>query len=76
MLSNWQFLCYRNSVSCKQSSDIERVAVVGDKKWEKEMVVACQPFTKAKIRYFGDRIGQRLDYRRNLVSYKDPSVKT
>ena len=35
---------------CKHFSDIERVAVVGDKKWEKAMVVVCQPFTKAKIR--------------------------
>ncbi len=37
---------------CKHFSDIERVALVGDKKWEKAMVIVCQPFTKAKIRYF------------------------
>ncbi len=38
--------------SCKHFSDIERIAVVGNKKWEKAMVVVCKPFTKAKIRYF------------------------
>jgi hypothetical protein len=32
--------------------DIERVAMVGDKKWEKAMSVFCKPFTTAKIRYF------------------------
>ncbi|HEY3857246.1 MAG TPA: STAS/SEC14 domain-containing protein [Verrucomicrobiae bacterium] len=33
-------------------SDIERIAMVGDKKWEKGMSVFCRPFTTAKIRYF------------------------
>jgi len=33
-------------------SDIERLATVGDKKWEKGMSVFCKPFTTAKIRYF------------------------
>jgi len=32
-------------------SDIERLATVGDKKWEKGMSVFCKPFTTAKIRY-------------------------
>jgi SpoIIAA-like len=32
--------------------DIERLAVVGDKKWEKGMAAFCKPFTKAEIRYF------------------------
>jgi len=36
----------------KHFSDIERLAMVGDKKWEKGMSVFCQPFTTAKIRYF------------------------
>lgn len=38
--------------SLKHFSDIERLAMVGDKKWEKGMSVFCKPFTKAKIRYF------------------------
>jgi len=33
-------------------SDIERLAMVGDKKWEKGMSVFCRPFTSATIRYF------------------------
>jgi len=33
-------------------SDIERLAFVGDKAWEKGMSVFCRPFTTAKIRYF------------------------
>ncbi len=32
--------------------DIERLAIVGEKKWEKEMSEFCKPFTTAKIRYF------------------------
>ena len=36
----------------KHFADIERLAMVGDKKWEKGMSVFCKPFTTAKIRYF------------------------
>jgi hypothetical protein len=36
----------------KHFSDIERLAMVGDKKWEKGMSVFCKPFTSAKIKYF------------------------
>jgi hypothetical protein len=36
----------------KHFSDIERLAMVGDKKWEKGMSAFCKPFTTAKIRYF------------------------
>jgi len=36
----------------KHFSDIERIAFVGDKKWEKGMSIFCKPFTTAKIRYF------------------------
>ena len=32
--------------------DIERLAVVGEKKWQHGMAVFCKPFTKAEIRYF------------------------
>lgn len=31
---------------------IDRIAMVGDKKWEEWMVKICKPFTLAKIRYF------------------------
>jgi hypothetical protein len=32
--------------------DIERLAIVGESKWEAGMAVFCKPFTKAKIQYF------------------------
>ena len=32
--------------------DIERLALVGDRKWEKGMSVFCKPFTAAKVKYF------------------------
>jgi hypothetical protein len=36
----------------KHLSDIDRLAMVGDKKWEQGMSVFCRPFTAATIRYF------------------------
>jgi len=32
--------------------DIERLAIVGESKWEEGMAVFCKPFTSAKIQYF------------------------
>ena len=32
--------------------EIERIALVGDKQWEKWMAKVCRPFTMAKVRYF------------------------
>lgn len=36
----------------KHFSDIERLALVGESKWEAGMAVFCKPFTTAKIKYF------------------------
>ncbi len=36
----------------KHFSDIERLAFVGETKWEKGMATFCKPFTTAEIRYF------------------------
>src|SRR5690349_17470408 len=36
----------------KHFSDIERVAMVGETKWQEGMSKFCRPFTTAKIRYF------------------------
>ena len=36
----------------KHFSDIERLAMIGDRKWEQGMAIFCKPFTSAKIRYF------------------------
>ena len=36
----------------KHFNDIERLALVGESKWEKGMATFCRPFTTAKIEYF------------------------
>ena len=36
----------------KHFGDIERMAMLGDKAWEKGMSTFCRPFTTATIRYF------------------------
>jgi hypothetical protein len=33
-------------------ADIERLAMVGDRQWERGMAAFCRPFTTAAIRYF------------------------
>jgi hypothetical protein len=38
--------------STTHCTKIERIALVGEKKWEEWMAKVCKPFTKAKIRYF------------------------
>jgi len=38
--------------SLKHYSDFERIAMVGDCRWEKWMTSFCKPFTKAKMKYF------------------------
>jgi hypothetical protein len=36
----------------KYFSDIEKLAMVGEKKWQQGMAMFCKPFTKATIQYF------------------------
>jgi hypothetical protein len=36
----------------KHFADIERLAMVGDKKWQHGMATFCKPFTKATVQYF------------------------
>ena len=36
----------------KHFADIERLAIVGEAKWQHGMAVFCKPFTYAKVRYF------------------------
>jgi hypothetical protein len=38
--------------STTHCTKIERIALVGDKKWEAWMAKVCKPFTMAKIKYF------------------------
>lgn len=33
-------------------NDVERLAIIGEKKWEKGMALFCKPFTTAKVRFF------------------------
>jgi|ERR1041385_2062267 hypothetical protein len=36
----------------KHFKDIERIAMVGEKRWERWMAAFCRPFTTAEVRYF------------------------
>lgn len=36
----------------KHHAHIERLAIVGESKWEQGMSLFCKPFTSAKIQYF------------------------
>jgi hypothetical protein len=38
--------------STTHCTKIERIALVGEKKWEAGMAKVCKPFTMAKIKYF------------------------
>lgn len=38
--------------STTHCTKIERIALVGDKAWQKWMAQVCKPFTMAKVRYF------------------------
>lgn len=49
----------------KHFNDIERLAIVGDKKWEKGMAVFCKPFTTASVKYFDL---EKLDEARRWIS--------
>lgn len=33
-------------------SDIDRLAMVGDREWQHGMAIFCKPFTRAQVRYF------------------------
>ncbi len=36
----------------KHFADIERLAMIGEKKWQQGMATFCKPFAKAAVRYF------------------------
>jgi len=38
--------------SMKHFSDFERIAIMGDRRWEKWLAGLCKSFTKAKVKYF------------------------
>jgi len=39
-------------LDARHFANIERVAMVGDKKWQRNLSWFCRPFTMAQIRYF------------------------
>jgi hypothetical protein len=39
-------------LAVKHFSDIERIAFVGETRWQKGMASFCKPFTKAEVRFF------------------------
>lgn len=39
----------------KHFADIDRLAMVGDKKWQDGMAIVFKPFTKAVTRYFDEK---------------------
>jgi hypothetical protein len=51
--------------STTHCTKIERIALVGDKSWEKWMAAVCRPFTMAKIKYFN---ASEIDAARNWVA--------
>lgn len=38
--------------SMRHYSDFERIAIVGDRRWERWMATFCKPFTHARVKYF------------------------
>jgi hypothetical protein len=48
----------------KHFNDVERVAIVGEKKWQQWLVAFCKPFTRATVRYFDQ---EKLDEARAWV---------
>jgi hypothetical protein len=50
----------------KHFADIERLAMVGDRKWEQWMATFCKPFISAEIRYFDEE--RRDEARRWIVA--------
>lgn len=38
--------------TANHSSDIDRIAIVGEKVWEEWMAKVCKPFTQAEVRYY------------------------
>jgi SpoIIAA-like len=55
----------------KHFSDIERLAMVGNKDWEKWMSIFCRPFTAAQIRYFEH---EQLDQARAWIAAESSPV--
>ena len=59
----------------KHFADIERIAMVGEKRWHKGMALFCKPFTKASIRYFDQKdLEEARDWLRENVDVSSVST--
>jgi hypothetical protein len=38
----------------RHGKDIERLAIVGETRWQKDMAAFCKPFTAATVKYFDE----------------------
>lgn len=53
----------------KHFRDIERLAIVGDSKWEQGMAAFCRPFTTATIKYFDlSQLGEAREWIREGIA--------
>ena len=52
----------------KHFGDIERLALVGESRWEKGMAAFCKPFTSATVKYFPH---EELDQARRWLEQDD-----
>jgi len=52
MAGNWRALWDDLKFDLRHCADIERLAMVGDARWEQGVSQFCRPFTTATIRYF------------------------
>ena len=65
----WQDLKF----DIKHFKDIERLAMVGDRKWEKGMSIFCKPFTTAKVKYFDvNEVEKARDWIKEEILSKTP----
>jgi hypothetical protein len=48
-------------VAVKHFSDIERIALVGEARWQEGMAAFCKPFTRADVRFF--KLDEAVDAR-------------
>lgn len=55
----------------KNRNNLERVAMVGDKKWEKELSQLMKPFTDAEIQFFETEEREKAQYWIKEISDED-----
>lgn len=61
----WQELRF----GIREFDRIHRIAIVGEKPWQKGLALFCKPFTMARIRYYGaERLDQALAWLREASS--------